>query len=47
MGKMRDFIAGATPVTTKDGRQVFAGNAAERKAIRNGAKVDKNGYIKK
>lgn len=45
MGKFKDFVAGATPVTTKDGRQVFAGNASERQQIKNGAKVDRTGHI--
>jgi hypothetical protein len=47
MGKIKDFIAAATPVTTSDGREVFAGNAKERKAIKRGAKVGKTGYIEK
>jgi hypothetical protein len=39
MGKLKDFIAGATPVTDRNGREIFPTNAAERKAIKNGAIV--------
>lgn len=47
MGKWKDLAAQLTPVTTKDGREVFVANAAERRAVKNGATVDQYGYLTK
>jgi hypothetical protein len=47
MRKLKDLWASARTVETRDGREVYVANAAEREAIKGGAEVDEFGYIVK